>query len=106
MNITLETVREALRGPFGKESFTSGFITAVEATESCPTACINAEGHLQYNPNFAAHYLTTPQALFCLIVHELCHLREHSHGAKFLRLLTRILPDWEKRKARLERVEL
>ncbi len=82
MNITLETVRDTLRRPFGKDSFTSGFITAVEATESCPTACINAAGRLQYNPTFAETHLGTPQALFCLIVHELCHclFRHSTHG--------------------------
>lgn len=39
-----------------------------------------------------------------VIMHELCHLREPHHNAKFVRLLGCLLPDWEKRKARLERV--
>jgi len=41
-----------------------------------------------------------------VIIHELCHLKQHSHGAEFIRLLSRILPDWQRRKARLEKVEV
>ena len=37
-----------------------------------------------------------------VIVHELCHRVIHNHNPGFYRLLTRCLPDWEKRKARLE----
>lgn len=38
-----------------------------------------------------------------VIIHELCHLRHHSHGEKFFYLLAHFIPDWKKRKARLER---
>ncbi len=34
--------------------------------------------------------------------HELCHIAEPHHGAAFYRLLGRVMPDWEERKARLE----
>lgn len=37
-----------------------------------------------------------------VIVHELCHVRVHGHDKAFYRLLSACLPDWEKRKARLE----
>ena len=40
-----------------------------------------------------------------VIVHELCHLFEHNHGPKFLALLDKHMPDWRKRKTRLERFE-
>mgnify|MGYP006300603577 CR=1 FL=1 len=39
-----------------------------------------------------------------VIVHELCHLRFPRHDARFYRLLAMALPDWQKRKKRLEQV--
>lgn len=38
-----------------------------------------------------------------VITHELCHLLSSRHDAKFYRILSNFLPDWEKRKARLEK---
>jgi len=39
-----------------------------------------------------------------VIVHELCHLLYPRHDKEFYYLLERILPDWKKRKERLESV--
>jgi len=41
-----------------------------------------------------------------VIVHEMSHLIYLHHDKKFYRLLARIMPDWEQRKERLERVIL
>ena len=41
-----------------------------------------------------------------VIAHELCHLTVKNHGAKFQQLLSKSIPDWEKRKERLEQVLL
>lgn len=43
-------------------------------------------------------------AIDYVITHELCHIREPYHNGAFFRLLDRVMPDWERRKRRLERV--
>lgn len=37
-----------------------------------------------------------------VVMHELCHHQYRNHDARFFRQLTRVMPDWEKRKHRLE----
>jgi predicted metal-dependent hydrolase len=41
-----------------------------------------------------------------VILHELCHLKEHNHSAAYYALLDRILPDWRERRAALNRMEV
>lgn len=43
-------------------------------------------------------------AIDYVITHELCHVVEPNHGQRFFALLTRVMPDWEKRKQHLERI--
>ncbi len=38
-----------------------------------------------------------------VILHELCHLRHHNHGKEFYELLSRVFPDWKKRRSELRR---
>lgn len=43
--------------------------------------------------------------LYCIeyvLMHELCHLKYQEHSPRFVRLLQRCMPDWERRKQRLE----
>lgn len=42
-------------------------------------------------------------AIDYVITHELCHIAEPHHGPGFFALLDRVLPDWPRRKERLER---
>jgi hypothetical protein len=46
-------------------------------------------------------------SVYCIdyvIMHELCHLKVHSHDNGYFRLLSKYMPDWERRKDRLERI--
>lgn len=43
-------------------------------------------------------------AIDYVITHELCHIDEAHHGPAFFALLDRVMPDWETRKERLERI--
>jgi len=42
-------------------------------------------------------------AIDYVITHELCHVAEPHHGPAFFELLDKVMPDWERRKQRLER---
>jgi predicted metal-dependent hydrolase len=42
-------------------------------------------------------------AIDYVIAHELCHLRVAKHGARFDRLLARLMPDWRDRQETLSR---
>jgi len=41
-----------------------------------------------------------------VIMHELCHLKYPKHNPRFFRLLSALMPDWEQRKCRLEKVTI
>lgn len=41
-----------------------------------------------------------------VLMHELCHLVHPNHGPEFYRILNLLMPDWKKRKERLERVSI
>jgi len=62
-----------------------------------------AEGNILLNVDL----IVAP--LLCIeyvVVHELCHLRFHNHSGDFYRLLGTMLPDWERRRERLNRCSI
>lgn len=42
-------------------------------------------------------------AIDYVITHELCHIAEAHHGPRFIALLDQVMPDWRRRKEKLER---
>jgi len=61
-----------------------------------------ARGRITFNTKL----VMAPRMLIdYVVVHELCHLQEHNHGAQFQHLLTRIMPDWKELKEKLDHYE-
>lgn len=60
---------------------------------------LSAAGRMTLNPRLAQ----APRACIeYVIVHELCHALNRAHDKKFYRLLGSLMPDWKRRKERLE----
>lgn len=60
---------------------------------------LSAGGRMTLN----AHLVRAPRpCIEYVVTHELCHLKHRDHGAQFFRLLGQVMPDWERRKQRLE----
>ncbi len=58
-------------------------------------------GKIILNPNL----IKAPRGCIeYVITHELCHLVHHDHTRKFIELQTKVMPDWEKWKSKLERL--
>ena len=56
-------------------------------------------GRLTLNP----HLVKAPrECIDYVLLHELCHLKEHNHSKKFYNLLERHLPQWRRKKERLD----
>jgi hypothetical protein len=56
-------------------------------------------GRLTLNP----HLVKAPrECIDYVILHELCHLKEHNHGPRFHRLLDACMPGWREVKKRLD----
>lgn len=61
---------------------------------SCST-----RGTLMLNP----HLVKAPRdCIDYVILHELCHIKEHNHGERFYRLLEQQMPEWKKTKQPLD----
>ncbi|MCY1019692.1 M48 family metallopeptidase [Pyxidicoccus sp. MSG2] len=58
-------------------------------------------GQVTLNPEL----IKTPKdCIDYVITHELCHLVEYNHSPRFWKLLQKLMPDWEERRERLNRI--
>lgn len=60
---------------------------------------LSKNGVLTLNPNLI---LAPKECIDYVVTHELCHLVHYNHTSAFYHLLDQVMPDWEKRKLRLE----
>lgn len=63
-------------------------------------SCTRA-GRLTFNPRLAQ---APKDCIDYVLLHELCHVAQFNHGLAYYRLLGRVLPDWKKRRERLNRL--
>ena len=54
--------------------------------------CMISERHIRLNTELAKHH---PKCLEYVLVHELTHLYERGHNARFYGFMDRFLPDWK-----------
>ena len=65
-------------------------------------SCTVETGKIRLNARLARKPETCVEYV---LVHELCHLLEPSHNARFHRLMDGFLPDWQERKLLLNQKE-
>ncbi len=46
------------------------------------------------------------QLIDYVVMHELCHLKEHNHGSSFYALLDRAMPDWRTKRQQLNKLDV
>ena len=95
-----------------RERFATGCATMERYGVAAPPLQIRAmerrwgsctpSGKVLLNPRLV---LAPTACIDYVVVHELCHLRHPHHGRAFYGLLSRVMPDWRDRKARLEAVQ-
>lgn len=74
---------------------------AVRNQRRCWGSC-SAKGNL----NFSYKLLFLPPCLSdYVILHELCHLKELNHSARFWALMEKVMPDYRERVRELKRIE-
>ena len=66
-------------------------------------SCVHTKGRIGLNIELVK---APSHSIEYVIMHELCHLKHPNHTKEFYKFLSLVMPDWEKRKTRLEKVLL
>jgi predicted metal-dependent hydrolase len=66
-------------------------------------SCNYTMGNVRFNSELAKK---PPECLECVVVHELAHLLEPSHNARFHSFMTQFMPNWKLIKAELNRFSI
>lgn len=88
----IETVCKALPWPQQPPPF-----RLLEMTTQWGSCAVG--GHVLLNP---ALVKAPRECIDYVIIHEVCHLREHNHSPDFFKLLTLAVPDWQATKLKLD----
>jgi predicted metal-dependent hydrolase len=59
-------------------------------------------GRILLNPRLVQ---TPLSCIDYVILHELCHLKEHNHSKEYYQLLDQVLPTWRDRRQKLNQFE-
>jgi predicted metal-dependent hydrolase len=73
----------------------------VKSMKSRWGSCVHTKGRIGLNTELIK---APSHCIEYVIMHEMCHLKYPNHTRQFYNFLSLVMPDWEKRKARLERV--
>ncbi len=66
-------------------------------------SCNRESGHIWFNLELAKKH---PLSLEYIVVHEMAHLLERSHGERFMKLMDGFMPDWRVRRDQLNHAPL
>lgn len=66
-------------------------------------SCNRETGHIWFNLELATKH---PDCLEYIVVHEMVHLIERTHGERFVKLMDEFLPDWRARRDMLNEAPL
>lgn len=61
----------------------------------------SSSGRITLNPRLVK---APRECVDYVILHELCHIAEHNHSDRFYRLMSQVMPKWEKTKEALDRM--
>lgn len=78
-------------------------IIDAKAMKSRWGSCVHTKGRIGLNTELIK---APSHCIEYVVMHEMCHMKYPNHTRQFYNFLSLVMPDWEKRKARLEKVTI